>query len=54
MAGISGYDCANDWTNWRGPLQNGVSLEHYTGAGKLADAPRLDLRCPQPWHSGRL
>ena len=30
---------ANDWTNWRGPLQNGVSLEHYTGAGKLADAP---------------
>lgn len=30
---------ANDWTNWRGPLQNGVSLEHYTGAGKLADKP---------------
>lgn len=30
---------ANDWTNWRGPLQNGVSLEHYTAAGKLADAP---------------
>jgi len=30
---------ANDWTNWRGPLQTGVSLEHYTGAGKLADAP---------------
>jgi hypothetical protein len=30
---------ANDWTNWRGPLQNGVSLEHYTGAGKLADTP---------------
>jgi outer membrane protein assembly factor BamB len=29
---------ANDWTNWRGPLQNGVSLEHYTGADKLADA----------------
>jgi len=28
---------ANDWTNWRGPLQNGVSLEHYTDAGKLAD-----------------
>lgn len=30
---------ANDWTNWRGPLQNGVSLEHYTAAGKLAEAP---------------
>ncbi len=30
---------ANDWTNWRGPLQTGVSLEHYTGAGKLADTP---------------
>ncbi len=30
---------ANDWTNWRGPLQNGVSLEHYTGAGKLAETP---------------
>jgi len=30
---------ANDWTNWRGPLQNGVSLEHYTKPGKLADAP---------------
>ncbi|MFN0076034.1 MAG: PQQ-binding-like beta-propeller repeat protein [Prosthecobacter sp.] len=30
---------ANDWTNWRGPLQNGVSLEHYTKAGKLADTP---------------
>jgi len=30
---------ANDWTSWRGPLQNGVSLEHYTAAGKLAEAP---------------
>ncbi len=30
---------ANDWTNWRGPLQNGVSLEHYTDAGKLSDTP---------------
>lgn len=30
---------ANDWTNWRGPLQNGVSLEHYTNAGKLSDTP---------------
>lgn len=30
---------ANDWTNWRGPLQNGVSLEHYTGSGELAQGP---------------
>ena len=30
---------ANDWINWRGPLQNGVSLEHYTNAGKLSDTP---------------
>lgn len=30
---------ANDWTNWRGPLQNGVSLEHYKNAGKLSDTP---------------
>lgn len=30
---------ANDWTNWRGPLQNGVSLEHYKNAGKLAEKP---------------
>lgn len=30
---------ANDWTTWRGPLQNGVSLEHYTKAGKLAETP---------------
>jgi outer membrane protein assembly factor BamB len=30
---------ANDWTSWRGPLQNGVSLEHYTAAGKLAEEP---------------
>jgi outer membrane protein assembly factor BamB len=30
---------ANDWTNWRGPLQSGVSLEHYTNAGKLSDTP---------------
>ncbi|HEY1081513.1 MAG TPA: PQQ-binding-like beta-propeller repeat protein, partial [Prosthecobacter sp.] len=28
---------ANDWPNWRGPLQNGVSLEHYTGAGGLPE-----------------
>ncbi len=42
---------ANDWTNWRGPTQNGVSLEHYTDAGKLADtaAWTADIRsrgCP--------
>jgi len=30
---------ANDWTNWRGPLQTGVSLEHYTGGGKLDEKP---------------
>ncbi|GEP41135.1 PQQ-binding-like beta-propeller repeat protein [Brevifollis gellanilyticus] len=33
------FATANDWTNWRGPLQNGVSLEHYTDAGKLPDTP---------------
>jgi outer membrane protein assembly factor BamB len=36
---LTGISQANDWTNWRGPLQNGVSLEHYTDAGKLADTP---------------
>lgn len=36
---LAGLAHANDWTNWRGPLQNGVSLEHYTKAGKLADTP---------------
>ncbi|HBJ85963.1 MAG TPA: hypothetical protein DDZ88_19260 [Verrucomicrobiales bacterium] len=36
---LTGFTHANDWTNWRGPLQNGVSLEHYTDAGKLADTP---------------
>lgn len=36
---VTGFVHANDWTNWRGPLQNGVSLEHYTKAGKLADTP---------------
>ncbi len=30
---------ANDWTNWRGPLQTGVSLERYTAAGKLDEKP---------------
>lgn len=30
---------ANDWTNWRGPLQTGVSLEHYTDGGKLVEKP---------------
>lgn len=29
---------ANDWTNWRGPLQNGVSLEHYKDAGGLPES----------------
>jgi outer membrane protein assembly factor BamB len=36
---LSGFSHANDWTNWRGPLQNGVSLEHYTKAGKLDEKP---------------
>ena len=36
---LTGLVSANDWVNWRGPLQNGVSLEHYTKAGKLADTP---------------
>lgn len=36
---LTGLSQANDWTNWRGPLQNGVSLEHYTKAGKLAETP---------------
>lgn len=31
---------ANDWPNWRGPLQSGASLEHYQGGnGKLAEEP---------------
>jgi len=36
---LTGISQANDWTNWRGPLQNGVSLEHYTKAGKIAETP---------------
>ncbi len=36
---LTGISQANDWTNWRGPLQTGVSLEHYTDAGKLSDKP---------------
>ena len=36
---LTGISQANDWTNWRGPLQNGVSLEHYTKAGKLDGSP---------------
>lgn len=36
---LAGFSHANDWTNWRGPLQNGVSLEHYKNAGKIADKP---------------
>lgn len=30
---------ANDWPLWRGPLQTGVSLEHYSGLGKLDETP---------------
>jgi outer membrane protein assembly factor BamB len=30
---------ANDWPNWRGPLQNGVSLERYKEAGNLNESP---------------
>lgn len=31
---------ANDWPNWRGPLQMGVSLEQFEGAtGKLDETP---------------
>ena len=31
---------ANDWTTWRGPLQTGVSLEHYAdGTGLVDDKP---------------
>jgi outer membrane protein assembly factor BamB len=31
---------ANDWPSWRGPLQTGVSLEHYEGAaGKVDETP---------------
>lgn len=36
---LTGSLHANDWVNWRGPLQNGVSLEHYTKAGKISDTP---------------
>ena len=36
---LTGISQANDWTNWRGPLQNGASLEHYTKAGKLDEKP---------------
>ena len=48
---LTGFSQANDWTNWRGPLQNGVSLEHYTKGGKLAETPTwsADIRsrgCP--------
>jgi len=43
---LTGISQANDWTNWRGPLQNGVSLEHYTKAGKLDEKPAwsVDIR----------
>jgi len=31
---------ANDWPSWRGPLQTGVSLEHYEGgSGKVDEVP---------------
>lgn len=31
---------ANDWPSWRGPLQTGVSLEHYEGGtGKVDEKP---------------
>ncbi|MFO1485784.1 MAG: PQQ-binding-like beta-propeller repeat protein [Verrucomicrobiaceae bacterium] len=36
---LTGITTANDWTSWRGPLQNGVSLEHYKSAGKLSETP---------------
>lgn len=36
---LGGIASANDWTNWRGPLQNGDSLEHYKGGGKLEETP---------------
>ena len=30
---------ANDWLNWRGPLQTGQSLEHYENAAGLDETP---------------
>ncbi|MCA1963191.1 MAG: PQQ-binding-like beta-propeller repeat protein, partial [Prosthecobacter sp.] len=39
LASCSLTATANDWPNWRGPLQTGVSLEHYQNAGKLPDQP---------------
>lgn len=36
---LTGFAHANDWVNWRGPLQNGVSLEHYKNAGKISETP---------------
>ncbi len=36
---LTGIAQANDWTNWRGPLQNGAALEHYKEAGKLEEKP---------------
>lgn len=38
LAACGSTAAANDWPSWRGPLQTGVSLEHYKNAGKLADA----------------
>lgn len=40
LAFLSAIVQANDWPSWRGPLQSGVSLEHYKGAaGKVDEAP---------------
>jgi outer membrane protein assembly factor BamB len=37
-AAISTQLSANDWPNWRGPLQSGASLEHYEGStGQLTE-----------------
>ena len=36
---LTGFAHANDWVNWRGPLQNGVSLEHYKNVGKISETP---------------
>lgn len=38
LAAMSASAFSADWTTWRGPLNSGVSLEHYKDA-KLGDAP---------------
>lgn len=35
---LAGAAFPNDWTSWRGPLQTGVSLEHFQN-GMIEDAP---------------